>query len=63
MKQQNKQEQTNKDILRLIVIAVEFLAKQGLPFRGNNDDKVDFSDESINRGNFVALLQLMGKFS
>ncbi len=63
LKQQHKQEQKNKDILRLIVIAVEFLAKQGLPFRGNSDDKVDFSDESVNRGNFVALLQLMGKFS
>ena len=40
---------------------MEFLAKQGLAFRGNKDDKVDFSNESFNRGNFIATLQLLGK--
>ena len=46
LKQQAEQEKNNKEVLRLIVFAVEFLAKQGLAFRGNKDDKVDFSDES-----------------
>ena len=32
---QAEQERNNKEVLRLIVTAVEFLAKQGLPFRGN----------------------------
>ena len=62
LKQKSQQEEINKEVLHHIVLAVEFLAKQGLPFRGSNDDKVD-SDESINRGNFVALLQLMGKMN
>ena len=46
---------------KLIVLAVEFLAKQGLPFRGHGDDKVDFSSEKTNRGNFIATLQLLPK--
>ena len=40
---------------------MEFLAKQGLAFRGHRDDKVDFSSEATNRGNFIALLQLLAK--
>ena len=63
MKQQAEQERNNKEVLRLIVTAVEFLAKQGLPFRGNKDDNIDFSDETVNRGNFVATLQLLAKGS
>lgn len=51
----------NKAILRQIVLVVEFLAKQGLAFRGHCDDRVDFSSYEINRGNFVALLQLLAK--
>ena len=42
-------------------MAVEFLAKQGLAFRGHRDDKVDFSNEDTNCGNFIATLQLMAK--
>lgn len=61
MKQQSEQEQKNKEVLRQIVLAVEFLAKQGLPFRGNKEDRVNFADESVNRGNFIAILQLLGK--
>lgn len=62
LKQQAQQGEKNKKVLCEIILAVEFLAKQGLPFRGNNDDKVNFTDETLNRGNFIALLQLMGKF-
>ena len=42
-------------------MAVEFLSKQGLAFRGHRDDKVDFSNEDTNWGNFVATLHLMAK--
>ena len=35
--------------------------KQALPFRGHQDDKIDFSNEDTNRGNFVATLQLFAK--
>ena len=61
LNEQVEQEKANKEILRLIVHAVEFLAKQGLPFRGNGEDKAEFADESKNRGNFVATLQLLAK--
>ncbi len=40
---------------------VEFLAKQGLAFQGHREDKVDFSDTSVIRGNFVTALQFLGK--
>ena len=38
-----------------IVLAVEFLANQDLLFRDNKDDKVDFDDDTINRGSFIAV--------
>ena len=59
--QADHQSQTNKEILREIVLAAEFLSKQGLPFRGHRDDKVDFDEEKTNKGNFIATLQLLGK--
>ena len=51
----------NKEIQWQIVLAVEFLAEQSLAFRGHRDDRVDFPSYKINRGNFVALLQLLAK--
>ena len=61
MKEREQQVDENKHILRKVVLAVEFLAKQALPFRGHHDDKVDFSVEDTNRGNFIATLQLLAK--
>ena len=61
MRGRDQQASENKHVLSQIIRAVEFLAKQGLPFRGHRDDKVDFSTEDVNRGNFVATLQLMAK--
>ena len=61
MKQQEELAKENKHILQQIILAIEFLAKQGLSFRGHRDDKVDFTTEDLNRGNFVATLQLMAK--
>ena len=43
--------QSDQQVKEDIVIAVEFLAKQGLAFRGHRDDKVDFTNEDMNRGN------------
>ena len=60
-KHQVQQTEENKVILCQVVLAVEFLAKQGLAFRGDSDDKVDFTRDDINRGNFIATLQLLGK--
>ena len=60
MRERDQQESENKHVLRQIILVVEFLAKQGLPFRGHRD-KVDFSAEDTNRGNFIATLQLMAK--
>ena len=42
-------------------MAVEFLAKQGLSFRGHRDYRVDFGVMDDNKGNFIATLQLMAK--
>ena len=60
-KQGDNLAEENKHILCKIILAVEFLAKQGLPFRGHRDDKVDFLNEDSNRGNFVAALQFQAK--
>ena len=46
---------------RHVVLAVEFLAKQALPFRGQKDFQIDFSKEDSNRENFIGTLQFMAK--
>ena len=61
MRAREQQMEDNKHVLCQIVLAIEFLAQQARPFRGHCDDKVDFSVEGTNRGNFVATLQLMAK--
>ena len=61
MKAREQHMEDNKHILHQIVLAVEFLAKQALSFRGRHDYGVDFSVEDTNRGNFIATLQLMAK--
>ena len=61
LKQSDQLADENRHTLCQIIRAVEFLAKQGLPFRGHQDDKVDFSCEDTNRGNYVAKMQLMAK--
>ena len=48
MAQSDQQVKTNTEILWQIVMAVEFLAKQGLAFSGHRDDKVDFTNEDMN---------------
>eukprot|EP00118_Oscarella_pearsei_P012311 m.89759 g.89759 ORF g.89759 m.89759 type:complete len:89 (+) comp36624_c0_seq4:958-1224(+) len=56
----DKYENENKEVLRQIVKAVEFLGKQNLSFRGHRDDKVDFEEKlKTNRGYFIAILELL----
>ena len=61
LKQSDQLADDNRHILCQIICAVEFLAKQGLPFWGHGDCKVDCSCEDTNRSNFLATLQLMAK--
>ena len=61
MKQQDQQAVENKEVFVQIVLAVEFLAKQGLPLRGHRYDKVDFDKDDTNRVNFIATMQLLAK--
>ena len=42
-------------------MAVEFLVKKGLSFRGHRDDIVDFGVTDDNKENFIATLQLLAK--
>lgn len=51
MKKRDKRVEENREILHPIVYGVEFLVKQGLAFRGHREDKVDFADASVNKGN------------
>ena len=53
LKQQSQQVEQNRLIFRQIVLCVEFLAKQGLSFKGNIEKKVGFTNDTINRGNFI----------
>lgn len=50
----NKKVEENRDILKSLIDATCFLAKQELAFRGNDE-----SASSCNRGNYVELLNLM----
>ena len=61
MKQHDQQAVENKEVFLQIVLAVVFLAKQGLPFRGHRDDKVNFDKDDTNRGNFISTMQLLAK--
>ena len=61
MKEREQQVDANKLILLQMVLAVVFLAKQAPLFRGHHEDKVDFSEEDKNRGNFIATLQNMAR--
>ena len=61
-KDQVQQTEEMKIILRQVLLAVEFLAKQGLAFkRVDRDDNVDFASADVSRGNSIATLQLLGK--
>ena len=60
MKQKDQQTEENRHVLRQIVLAVEFLAKQALPFRGHSDERVDFSVE-CQQGQFYCYTAAFGQ--
>ena len=50
----------NREIVKRIIDAILFLGKQGLAFRGHNENMAKNSD--LNNGNFLELLQLLAKY-
>ncbi|XP_036973754.1 zinc finger MYM-type protein 1 [Acanthopagrus latus] len=52
----NEKVKANREILKSLIDATSFLAKQELAFRGNDE-----GNNSINRGNYVELLHLMAE--
>lgn len=55
--QHNEQVTRNREIVKRLIDAVCFLAKQELPFRGHNE-----SDTSINKGNYLELLSVLKNY-
>ena len=47
----------NREILKRLIDCICFLAKQELPFRGHDE-----STDSINRGNYIELLNLLSEY-
>lgn len=55
--QHNLQVRKNRDVLKRLIDAVCFLAEQELSFRGHDE-----SEDSVNRGNYVGLINLLSKY-
>lgn len=53
----NEQVNKNREILKRLIDAVCYLAKQELPFRGHDE-----SSESVNRGNYIEFLNVLRKY-
>lgn len=53
----NKQVDENRNIMRRLISVACFLGTQELAFRGNDE-----SHDSVNRGNYVELLHLIGSY-
>ena len=53
----NNEVRKNREILRRLISAVCFLSKQELAFRGHEE-----SGQSLNRGNYIELLQFLAEF-
>jgi hypothetical protein len=53
----NKRVKENRQILKDLVDATCFLARQELPFRGNDESR-----DSVNRGNFIELVNLIAQY-
>ena len=55
--QHNKQVSENRQILRRLIDSICFLAKQEIPLRGHNE-----SADSMNKGNYIEILQYLRNF-
>ena len=53
----NEQVNKNREIMKRLIDAVCYLAKQELPFRGHDE-----SSESVNKGNYIELLNLIRNY-
>lgn len=47
----------NREILKVIIDVLVYIARQNIPLRGHNE-----SSSSVNKGNFLELLQLFAKY-
>src|SRR5436190_21115412 len=47
----------NREILKILIDAICFLAKQELPFRGHNEQK-----DSLNKGDYLEILELLRSY-
>ncbi|XP_073119827.1 uncharacterized protein [Henckelia pumila] len=57
-KQCSKEIQQNRLLLKVSIESVKFLAMQGCAFRGHDE-----SVESVNRGNYIELMKLLGRIN
>ena len=64
LKERREEVQRNVAILKRVVDVIKVLAKQNLAFRGpsNNDSLYQLENPSINHGNFLELINLLGKY-
>ena len=49
--------QRNRNVLKSIMVTVEFCGRQGIALRGHRDDRIYLDEQDNNPGNFQALLQ------
>ena len=59
LQQASEQYQNNLRILSIIVRAILFCGRQNIALRGHRDDH---TSDAINKGNFIALLNLLAEF-
>jgi Domain of unknown function (DUF4371) len=57
--QERRQVEKNREVLKRMIDTTQFLAKQGLPFRGHREHS---DDNTNNTGNFRELLLLLAKY-
>ena len=56
--QHNKKVSANREVLKSLISATCFLAKQEIPFRGHDESK-----QSCNRGNYIELLEYTRRYN
>lgn len=54
---------SNRKVVDTIVDVIKYLAKQGLAFRGSENESASDIDTSFSKGNFMELIKLMSKYS
>ncbi|XP_065654497.1 52 kDa repressor of the inhibitor of the protein kinase-like [Hydra vulgaris] len=55
----DEQVKKNREILKLIVLAIIMCGKQNIPLRGHRDDSFYYENENSNSGNLQSILKLI----